>query len=109
MKRMCCFNLLGGLALSLMTFIVWWHWEWVVSSSEESGSTILRNLGFVYGGLIAIWIAVWRGVVADRQAEASKRQAQSSLEQAKAAQDQAETSQRSLLNERYQRQNRGRC
>ena len=103
MKRMCCFNLLGGLALSLMTFIVWWHWEWVVSSSEESGSTILRNLGLVYGGLIAIWIAVWRGVVADRQAEASKRQAQSSLEQAKAAQDQAETSQRGLLNERCQK------
>ena len=103
MKRMCCFNLLGGLALSLMTFLVWWHWEWVASSSGESGSTILRNLGLVYGGLIAIWIAVWRGVVADRQAEASKRQAQSSLEQAKAAQDQAETSQRGLLNERYQR------
>ena len=62
MKRMCCFNLLGGLVLSLMTFIVWWHWEWVVSSSEESGSTILRNLGIVYGGLIAIWVAVWRSV-----------------------------------------------
>ena len=54
MKRMCCFNLVGGLALSLMTVIVWWHWEWVVSSSGESGSTILRNLGLVYGGLIAL-------------------------------------------------------
>ena len=103
MKRMCCFNLLGGLALSLMTFIVWWHWEWVVSSSGESGSTILRNLGFVYGGLIAIWVAVWRSVVADRQAEASKRQAESSLQLAKAAQDQADTSQHGLLNERFQR------
>ena len=103
MKQMCCFNLVGGLALSLMTIIVWWHWEWVVSSSGESGSTILRNLGLVYGGLIAIWVAVWRGVVADRQAEASNLQAQSSLEQAKAAQDQAETSQHVLLNERYQR------
>ena len=82
MKRMCCFNLLGGLVLSLMTFIVWWYWEGVVSSSEESGSTILRNLGLVYGGLIAIWVAVWRSVVADRQAE---------------------TSRRGLLNERYQK------
>ena len=103
MKRMCCFNLLGGLALSLMTFFVWWHWEWVVSSSGESGSTVLRNLGIVYGGLIAIWVAVWRGFVADRQAEASKQHAQASLDQAQAAQDQAETSQRGLLNERCQR------
>ena len=74
-----------------------------MSSSGESGSTILRNLGLVYGGLIAIWLAYWRGVVADRQAEASNRQAQSSLEHAKVAQGQADISQRSLLNERYQR------
>jgi len=96
-------NLLGGLALSLSTSIVWWQWEWVVSSSGESGSTILRNLGLVYGGIIAIWVAVWRGVVADRQAEASKQQAQSSLDQATAALHQAETSQHTLLNERYQK------
>ena len=100
---MWCVNLVGGLVLSFGTFIVWWQWEWVASSSGESGSTILRNLGLVYGGFIAIWIAYWRGVVADRQAEASHLQAQSSLEQAKAAQDQAETSQRGITNERYQR------
>ena len=96
MKRMCCFNLLGGLALSLTTIFVWWQWEWVASSSGESGSTILRNLGLVYGGLIAIWVAVWRGVVADRQARSSE-------EQSKAALHQAETARRGLLNERYQR------
>ena len=62
------------------------HWGWIVT---ESGSTIIRNLGLVVGGLIAIGFGVWRGVVADRQAKAS--------------QDQAKTSQRSLLNERYQR------
>lgn len=103
MKPMGWVNLLGGLALSLSTSIVWWQWEWVVSSSGESGSTILRNLGLVYGGIIAIWVAVWRGVVADRQAEASKQQAQSSLDQATAALHQADTSQRTLLNERYQK------
>lgn len=100
---MCCVNLLGGLALSILTLTLWWHWDWVVSSSGESGSTILRNLGLVYGGLIAIWVALWRGVVADRQAEASRVQGESSMQLAKAAEVQADTSQRGLLNERYQR------
>ena len=72
-----------------MTFVVWWRWEWVVSSSGESGSTILRNIGLVYGGIIAIWVAMWRSVVADHQAKASE--------------DQVDTSRRSLLNERYQK------
>ena len=48
----------------------------------ESGSTIIRNLGLVIGGLIAIGFGIWRGVVAGRQAK---------------------TSQRGLLNERYQK------
>ena len=95
-------------ALVLLVFgatMVCWYWEWFVMGTEgrETGSTTARNLGLVAGGVIAIWVAIWRGVVADRQAEASKLQAQSSLEQAKAAQDQAETSQGGLLNERYQR------
>ena len=72
--------------------IVCHHWGWIVT---ESGSTIIRNLGLVIGGLIAVWIAVWRGIVADRQAKSSQ-------DQAKAALNQAETSQRGLLNERYQ-------
>ena len=55
------------------------HWEWIVT---ESGSTIIRNLGLVIGGLIAIGFGIWRGVVASRQAK---------------------TSQRGLLNERYQK------
>ena len=62
------------------------HWGWIVT---ESGSTVIRNLGLVIGGLIAIGFGIWRGVVADRQAKASRHQ--------------AETSHRSLLNERYQK------
>ena len=69
------------------------HWGWIVT---ESGSTIIRNLGLVIGGLIAIGFGIWRGVVADRQARSSQ-------DQAKAALHQAETSQRGLLNERYQK------
>ena len=66
-------------------------WEWFVKGpiGRESGSTTVRNLSLVIGGLIAIGLAYWRSVVADRQAKAS--------------QDQAETSQRGLLNERYQK------
>ena len=59
------------------------------SDCRESGSTTLRNLGFVAGGLLAIGFGIWRGVVADRQAKASQHQ--------------AETSRRGLLNERYQK------
>lgn len=55
------------------------HWGWIVT---ESGSTIIRNLGLVAGGLIAIGFGIWRGVVASHQAKISHR---------------------GLLNERYQK------
>ncbi len=76
-------------AIGLLIFrvvMVCRHWGWIVT---ESGSTIIRNLGLVIGGLIAIGFGIWRGVVADRQAKASLHQ--------------AETSHRGLLNERYQK------
>ncbi len=84
--------IVGG--LSWLAWCYWWDWacrEWLVmgSNCRESGSTTLRNLGLVVGGLLAIGFGIWRGVVADRQAKAS--------------QDQAKTSQRGLLNERYQK------
>ena len=71
---------------------VWWcSWRWLRtgSSNLESGSTTIRNVGLVIGGGIAIGLAYWRSIVADRQARASQQQ--------------AETSQRGLLNERYQK------
>ena len=54
-------------------------WEWL--SSGESGSTTIRNIALVAAGLIALPLAIWRGVVANRQAN---------------------TAQQGLLNERYQ-------
>ena len=91
-------NVAGVLFLVAGVFFGIWRWEWIVTemACRESGSTTLRNLGFVAGGFIAIWVAIWRSVVADRQAQASH-------DQAKAALRQAETSQRGLLNERYQK------
>ena len=83
-----------GVAIS---FILWdWpeaFWDWLTDG--ESGSATIRNLGLVLAGIIALPLAIWRGVVADRQASAAQRQAETALEQ-------ADTAHQSLLNERYQ-------
>ena len=67
------------------------HWEWFATEpcGMESKSTTLRNLVLSIGAIIALGLAVWRGIAADRQAKASR--------------DQAQTSQSSLLNERFQK------
>ena len=54
--------------------------DWLLA--DESGSTTIRNLGLVLAGLIALPLAIWRGLVAEKQADAA---------------------QRSLRNERYQK------
>lgn len=62
-------------------------WDWLQTETvngvvgKESGSTTVRNIGFVVAGLIALPFAFWRSWVAQRQAD---------------------TAQQSLLNERYQ-------
>ena len=69
------------LLLAVSATIWWCGWErlwwWLGSISEyrESRSTTIRNLALVVGGGIAIWVAYWRSLI----------------------------SQRSLLNERYQK------
>lgn len=90
-KLMCWVNIAACVILGSSVAFGIWQWEWIVTDMApmESGSTTLRNLGLVAGGLIAIWVAIWRGVVADRQAKASQQQ--------------AEISRHSLLNERYQK------
>ena len=42
-------------------------WAWLIAG--ESGSAIIRNLGLVIAAVIALPLAVWRSVVADRQAK----------------------------------------
>ena len=56
------------------------YWEWL--SGGDSGSTTIRNLALVLAGVVALWLAGWRSMVADRQAN---------------------TAQQGLLNERYQK------
>ena len=45
-------------------------------SIRESGSTTLRNLGLLVAGAIAIALAVWRSIAADRQSIATMRQSE---------------------------------
>ena len=62
-------------------------WCWL--GAGESGSTTIRNIALVIAALIGLPIAIWRSMVAERQATAS--------------QSQAEIAERGLLNERYQK------
>ena len=63
------------------------HWDWL--KDGESGSTTIRNLGLVIAAIVALPLAIWRSIVAERQAATAQRQ--------------SETAQRGLLNERYQK------
>ncbi len=61
--------------------------DWL--SDDESASATIRNVGLVIAGLVAVPLAIWRALVADRQASAAQRQ--------------AAAARRSMLNERYQK------
>ena len=63
------------------TLPTFWDWLRTAGDSVESGSTTVRNIGLVIAGLIALPLAIWRSMVAQKQADVA---------------------QQSLLNERYQ-------
>ena len=67
------------------------HWGWLQgdAGNPESNSTTLRNVALIIGGVVALVLALWRGIVAGHQADA--------------AQQQVELGQQDLLNERYQK------
>ena len=86
------FLLLALVAVASISTVVFWDWlsndvwNWLGTAPngevrQETNSTTLRNIGLVVAGLIALPLAVWRSIVAQRQAEIA---------------------QRDLLNERYQ-------
>lgn len=62
-------------------------WDWL--NAGESGSTTVRNFGLVIAAVIALPLAIWRSMVAERQADTARSQ--------------SETAERGLLNERYQK------
>ena len=87
--------------------LIWWIWDWLYSdamsaaagsattdsSAGESNSEVLRNAGFLVGGVLALVFALWRALVATRQADAAQGQATAAITQAEIAQQQAEAAQ----------------
>lgn len=69
-----------GLAVAA-GFGVWSIWDWLQADEESNGAT-LRNIALVLAAVVALPLALWRSLVAQRQAD---------------------TAQRGLLNERYQK------
>ena len=94
-KWLCRKWLIGAVIVGVTTAVVWlwlydsWDWLATVPPGRESGSTTIRNVGLVIGGLIAIVLASLRSWVAHRQANAALKQ--------------AGTAEHGLLNERYQK------
>lgn len=64
--------------------------------TEESFSAMVRNVGLVVAGVIAIGLAVWRSAVAEKQAATAEQQIV-------LAEQQAASTRANLLNEQYQR------
>ena len=77
---------MSAVVLGVEVVLSFVFWDWL--SGGESGSTTIRNIGFIIAGSVALPLAIWRAIVADRQASAS--------------QEQADIAQLGLLNERYQ-------
>ena len=84
-ERWDAFWWIAGIVLVLVTSLSlsWCYWEELRGDPDkESLSATVRNVGVVIGGAIAILFAVWRSIVAEKQAK---------------------TAQRGFLNERYQK------
>ena len=73
------------LVMEVLLAVVLWDWL----AGDESASATIRNIGLVIAGSLAIPLAIWRAVVADKQASS--------------AQHQTAIAQQGLLNERYQK------
>ena len=92
-------------------------WLWFATSSSstkpqgdetteiifDSGASIIRNLGLLAVGILALSFAWWRAKIADRQATAAQATADTAQATAEVAQATAETAQRTLLNDQYQK------
>ena len=64
------------------------YWDWLKGGPDHTGNAdAVRSVALVVGGIVSILLALWRSVVAERQAAAAKRQ--------------SEIGERTYLNERY--------
>ena len=77
-----------GCVVSLGVFVSVEYWDWLKDGTgQTSNGEAVRNISLTVGGVVAILIALWRSLVAERQATAAKRQ--------------SEVGERTYLNERY--------
>ena len=56
------------ITVSIPSYYIENCWNWLVGTgdAQESGSAIIRNLGLVLAGIIALPLAIWRSVVASK-------------------------------------------
>ena len=73
--------LVVAVAVGIWSLVNYWDWLQITPDGKESGSTTVRNIGLVIAALVALPLAIWRSLVAQRHAD---------------------TAQQNLLNERYQ-------
>ena len=74
-------TVLAVIALISVDHYLWeWRlsvWEWLRSGSSgpgETKGTTLRNIGILIAGFLALLLALWRSLVAERQAKSSEGQ-----------------------------------
>lgn len=74
--------------ISLGAYLTVTYWDWLLGGADYyNNASIVRNIVLVVGSIVAILIALWRSLVAERQAKTAKRQ--------------QEIGERASLNERY--------
>ena len=73
-ERWDAFWWIAGIVLVLVTSLSLSlsYWEELRGDRESIGTTV-RNVGLVIGGAIAILFAVWRSIVAEKQAKTAQR------------------------------------
>ena len=64
---------IAGLILSGLGMVLGWEWLRSGATEKEPNSTTIRNAGIVIAGIFALAFALWRGLVAERQAAAAQR------------------------------------
>ena len=61
-------GLLVAGVISLGVFLSTAYWDWLLGGTDHTGhSAAVRNVALVIGGVVALIVALWRSVVAERQ------------------------------------------
>ena len=60
--------------VGLLALLGWVVCNWETLTEGETGTASLRNMALVFGGPVAMALAVWRSIVAQRQAATAQRQ-----------------------------------